>query len=36
MKDNCQTFDAQKIKSNEYENFKSFTNKPNFHLVNFY
>ena len=35
MKDNCQTFDAQKIKSNEYENFKSFTNKPNFHLVNF-
>ena len=35
MKDNCQTFDTQKIKSNEYENFKSFTNKPNFHLVNF-
>jgi hypothetical protein len=35
MKDDCQIFDTEKIKNNEYENFKSFTKKPNFHLVNF-
>ena len=35
MSENCTEFNKQKIKYNDYKNYKEFTKKPNFHLINF-
>ena len=35
MGDRCKDYDKQKIKFSNYENYKIFNEKPDFHLVNF-